>query len=178
MTEVTKMRQWLTEFKTLVENSIFSLQVVEGILYPYLNVQDETKYLKYITGEEFGNISSSAGNFAYLRYTDQPMRYQQNKLVEVDLVLVAGLPFCKNVNTFANLIVQQLQAKLVTVGDIEVQTNMIEVFKDEVSEDSTKMKTEYPLVSVAFTILVPQSNVVCRLDDLDCNCQPSMIMSC
>lgn len=178
MTEVIKMRQWLTEFKTLVENSIFSLQVVEGILYPYVNVQDETKYLKYINGEAFGNISDSISNFLYLRYTDSPMRYQQNKLVEVDLVLVAGLPFCKNVGAFANLIVQQIQSKLVTVGDIEVQTNVIEVMKQEISEDATKFKSSFPLVSVAFTILVPQSNIICVLDDLDCDCTDSMIMSC
>lgn len=178
MTEVTKMREWLTEFKTLVENSVFSLQVVEGILYPYTNEHEETKYLKYITGEEFGNISDSISNFMYIRYTEEPMRYLQNRLVEVDLVLVAGLPFCKNVRQFGDLVVQRLKSKLVTVDTIEVQTNMVEVFKTEVSTDSTKMKSEFPLVSVTFTITVPQSNIVCVLDDLDCGCEDSLLMSC
>ena len=177
MTEVTKVRQWLTEFKTLVANSIFNLQVVEGILYPYTNVQDETKYLKYITGEQFGNISDSA-NFLYVRYTEEPMRYLQNKLVEVDLVLVAGLPFCKNVRQFADLVVQRLRDKFVIIGDIDVQTNLVEVFKTEVSQDSSKLKTEFPLVSVAFTISVSQSNIICTLDSLDCGCEDSLLMSC
>lgn len=178
MTEVIKMRQWLQEFKTLVENSVFNLQVVEGILYPYTNEQDETKYLKYITGEEFGNISNNIGNFMYARYTEDPMRYLQNKLVEVDLVLVAGLPFCKNVRQFADLIVSRLRSSLNIINDMEVQTNMVEVFKSEISDDSTKMKTEFPLVSIAFTILVSQSNIICTFEDLDCGCEDSLIMSC
>ncbi len=178
MTEVTKIRQWLTEFKTYVENSIFNLQIVEGILYPYENVQDETKYLKYITGEEFGSIEDALGNALYIRYTNQPMRFLQNKLVEVDLVLVAMLPFCRNTRQFADLVVQRLRNKLVIIDDIEVQTNIIEVLKTEISEDSTKFKSEIPLVSIAFTILVPQSNIICELDSLECGCQESMLLSC
>lgn len=178
MTEVIKIRQWLQEFKTLVENSVFNLQVVEGILYPYENVQDETKYLKYITGEEFGSIADSISNGLYVRYTDQPLRYLQNKLVEVDLVLVAMLPFCKNTRQFADLIVQRLRDKLVIVNDIEVQLNIVEVFKTEVSDDSKKIKSEMPLLSVSFTILVSQSNIICTFEDLDCGCQESMLLSC
>lgn len=178
MTEVTKMREWLAEFKTLVENSVFELQVVEGILYPYLNNQDNTKYLSYITGEEFGNIDDSIGNFMLVRYSEEPIRYQRNRLAEVDLVIVAGLPYCNNVRQFADLVIQRLRDRLVVGEEIEVQTNMVEVFKTEVSEDETKMKKEFPLVSISFTISVPQSNIVCQLDDLVCECPDSLIMSC
>jgi hypothetical protein len=175
--EVTKMRQWLTEFKTLVTNSVFELQIVEGILYPYLNVQDETKYLKYINGDEFGNISSGIGNFLFIRYTENPIRYE-GRMALVDLVLCAGLPYCKNVDDFSNLIVQRLQSNLVLEGAMEVQKNMIEVFKTEISDDQTKMKEEFPMFTVAFTLRVPQSNIICRLDDLVCGCPETMIMSC
>ena len=178
MKEITKMRVWLQEFKDLVEGSVFELQIVEGILYPYLNVQDETKYLKYLgDGGEFGNISDSIGNFIYIRFTEEPIRYQ-GKMASVDLVLCAGLPHCNNVDAFSNLIVQRLMDRLVIEGDILVQKNIMEVFKTEISEDQTRLKTEVPSFTVSFTIRVPMTNVVCDLDDLVCECPDTQIMSC
>lgn len=177
--EVTKMREWLTEFKTLVSNTAFELQVVEGILYPYTNVQDETKYLKYISGEEFGSISDSLGNFMYIRFTENPIVYE-NRMATVDLVLVAGLPFCSNIKGFADLIIKRLKDRLVIDGSIDLQLNVVEVFKTEISEDSTKMKSSFPLLSISFTLRVPESSIcLTTLDELACDCStPSMLMSC
>jgi hypothetical protein len=177
--EVTKMRQWLEEFRTLVANTSFELQVVEGILYPYLNVQDETKYLKYISGEEVGNISDSLGNTLLCRYTENPLVYV-GRMVVVDLVLIGYLPFCSDIRKFADLIIKRLQDRLVVEGDILLQTNILEVFRTEFSDDTKKLKKEVPMFTISFSIRVPQDSIcLTTLEDLVCECEnPSMFLSC
>jgi len=179
MMEVTKMRQWLLELKDLVEGTVLELSIIEGILYPYLNVQDETKYMKYLNdGGEFGNISDSTNNAIYVRYTDDPIRYS-GKMASVSLVLGVILNNCpNNLKVFTDLIVQRLQDRLVIEGDIEVQMNMLEVFKTEVSEDQTKLKTEVPIATIAFTIKVVQTNVICDIEELTCECPDTQLLSC
>jgi hypothetical protein len=171
MMETIKIRDWLRHFQELVRNSSFDLTVVEGILYSYVTGSEEV-HLRYLTGDAI-RVSDSIGNFLYVRYDSTgEVVYKKNKTIEVPLVVVAGLPFTKDTRKFVELLIQDMRQHLVIAEDINVKTHPFVVAKDELN---IYPKKDFPLISASFTLIVPQTNIVCTFDELDCDTSNTLI---
>ena len=174
--EANKIRDFLLYFKELVKDSEFVLTVVEGILTPYTNFDESINFLRYTESrEEFKGISDNSGNILYIRYTNDPIVYTTQKTVIVPLMAVIALPLCSNVRLFVDYFVQRLRERLVVTGDLNITINPILVLKQEVGDK--KIKSEIPLASVEFSIIVPQSNITCTINDFRCDCSSSSILT-